>query len=234
MGVERKTKSGPQRRLVAEGLFEDVAGEPALVGSACDDCSAVTFPAQVSCTKCTGQNVQLRPLARTGTIWGFTVQRFPPKPPYPGADGPFVRTGSAMSTSGATSWWSPASWPTTSSRYTSAADETGPRTVPPHAGRRYVPHLRVHARRGLEGQRREQRWSFMTEVAIVGIGIHPFGRTEGVSGRDAGGGPPRARAGGRRHRVDRRAVRVRGQRRRRQRRHPGRRPRAHRASSSST
>ena len=25
-----------------------------------------------------------------------------------------------------------------------------------------------------------------TDVAIVGIGIHPFGRTEGVSGRDQG------------------------------------------------
>ena len=26
----------------------------------------------------------------------------------------------------------------------------------------------------------------MTEVAIVGIGMHPFGRTEGVSGMDQG------------------------------------------------
>ena len=26
----------------------------------------------------------------------------------------------------------------------------------------------------------------MTDVAIIGIGIHPFGRTEGVSGQDQG------------------------------------------------
>ncbi len=32
----------------------------------------------------------------------------------------------------------------------------------------------------------------MTEVAIVGIGIHPFGRTDGVSGRDQGAVAARA------------------------------------------
>jgi acetyl-CoA C-acetyltransferase len=32
----------------------------------------------------------------------------------------------------------------------------------------------------------------VTEVAIVGIGIHPFGRTDGVSGRDQGASAARA------------------------------------------
>ena len=62
------------------------------------------------------------------------------------------------------------------------------------------------------------------DIAIVGVGIHPFGRTDGVSGRQQGArGPGGARR--RRHRVARRAVRLRRQRRRRQRRHAGRRAR---------
>lgn len=32
----------------------------------------------------------------------------------------------------------------------------------------------------------------MTDVAIVGIGMHPFGRTEGVTGREQGADPPPA------------------------------------------
>ena len=68
----------------------------------------------------------------------------------------------------------------------------------------------------------------MTGVSIVGVGMHPFGRHDGVSGHDHGASrlsgsrsPTPASAGAT-------SVRVRRQRRRRQRRHPGRRPRAHR------
>ena len=51
--------------------------------------------------------------------------------------------------------------------------------------------------------------SVTTEVAIVGIGIHPFGRTDGVSRTAAGRRRGARRARRRRHRLARHAVRVR-------------------------
>jgi uncharacterized protein len=76
-------------RLIDESLFVEVDGGLRLAGSVCDDCATVTFPAQGSCPRCTGQHVRREALASTGTLWAFTMQRFPPKPPYLGADGPF-------------------------------------------------------------------------------------------------------------------------------------------------
>ncbi len=58
-----------------------------LVGSRCGTCGAVTFPAQASCPRCTGEDVSAHPLADRGTVWASTVQRFSPKTPYLGADG---------------------------------------------------------------------------------------------------------------------------------------------------
>jgi uncharacterized OB-fold protein len=70
-------------RPVAEGLFVDAAGEVRLIGSQCDECGVVTFPTQTSCPRCTSLRVRERLLARQGTLWSWTVQRFPPKsPPY--------------------------------------------------------------------------------------------------------------------------------------------------------
>ena len=73
---------------VAEGLIAGTAGEPALVGSACDRCGTVTFPRQESCPRCMSEDVQERLLGRQGTLWTWTVQCFPPKsPPYRGSPG---------------------------------------------------------------------------------------------------------------------------------------------------
>jgi uncharacterized OB-fold protein len=84
------TLSAPTRgRLVDESLFTEVDRSLRLVGSACDDCGTVTFPRQTSCPKCTGQQVRPRPLAAEGTLWAYTVQGFPPKTPYLGAEAPF-------------------------------------------------------------------------------------------------------------------------------------------------
>lgn len=62
-------------------LFADGA-TLALAGSRCRTCSTVTFPQQVSCPRCAGLDVEAHPLATEGTIWAFTEQLFPPKPPY--------------------------------------------------------------------------------------------------------------------------------------------------------
>lgn len=71
---------------VADGLFTWPADEPRLIGSACSDCGVATFPAQVSCPACTSVAVEERLLARTGTLWTWTVQGFRPKAPYAGPD----------------------------------------------------------------------------------------------------------------------------------------------------
>jgi uncharacterized OB-fold protein len=55
----------------------------ALVGSRCGGCSNVAFPAEVRCLRCGSEEIARIDLARTGTVWAYTVQRFAPKsPPY--------------------------------------------------------------------------------------------------------------------------------------------------------
>ena len=72
-------------RPVAEDLFEGPDDAPRLVGSRCRACGVVTFPRQGSCPRCTSTDVERHLLARTGTLWTWTIQCFPPKsPPYAG------------------------------------------------------------------------------------------------------------------------------------------------------
>ena len=75
--------------LVDPSLFTTVDGELSLLGSTCRTCATVTFPAQASCPRCTGADVEPCPLPRAGTLWAFTVQRFAPKPPYVAAGASF-------------------------------------------------------------------------------------------------------------------------------------------------
>ena len=60
-----------------------------LAGSRCGGCGNVAFPAATRCLRCGGEEIATIDLARTGTVWAHTVQRFAPKsPPYvPPADG---------------------------------------------------------------------------------------------------------------------------------------------------
>ena len=62
---------------------------PPLVGSRCPGCGNVAFPAATACQRCGAVVRETIELARRGTVWAHTVQRFPPKtPPYvPPAEG---------------------------------------------------------------------------------------------------------------------------------------------------
>ena len=60
-----------------------------LIGSRCQECAAVAFPARSSCSRCSSEDVSEHLLPSAGTLWGFTIQGFPPKTPYLGADTPF-------------------------------------------------------------------------------------------------------------------------------------------------
>ncbi len=67
-------------RLVEPALFSEDARR--LRSSICRRCHHLAFPAQSTCARCTGLDVERTDLERRGRLWGFTIQRFVPKAPY--------------------------------------------------------------------------------------------------------------------------------------------------------
>ena len=57
-------------------------GVPALAGGRCAACDTHTFPAATACPRCGATTIDAVPLPTTGTVWTWTVQRLPPKPPF--------------------------------------------------------------------------------------------------------------------------------------------------------
>lgn len=74
---------------VTEAVVEYADGKPRLIGSKCNACGAVAFPARGSCSRCTSEDMTTHLLNATGSLWGFTIQGFSPKVPYLGAGEPF-------------------------------------------------------------------------------------------------------------------------------------------------
>ncbi len=71
---------------IAEGLFTWPSDSPQLIASRCDECGEVTFPKQDACPSCTSRSCAEILLGRRGTLWTWTIQRFPPPvPPYIGS-----------------------------------------------------------------------------------------------------------------------------------------------------
>jgi uncharacterized OB-fold protein len=67
------------------GLYTGEPDAPQLIGSRCEACGEVTFPKQASCPSCTGSETREILLTRRGTLWTWTIQRFPPPvPPFKG------------------------------------------------------------------------------------------------------------------------------------------------------
>lgn len=66
-------------------------GDVSLRGSRCRRCGNVAYPAASGCQRCGSAELQVQELARQGTVWAHTVQRFAPKsPPYVPPPGGFV------------------------------------------------------------------------------------------------------------------------------------------------
>jgi uncharacterized OB-fold protein len=72
----------------AEDVFTWPTDEPQLIGARCEQCTAITFPMQVSCARCGSLEMARHLLPRTGTLWTFTTQGFLPKEPYAGGETP--------------------------------------------------------------------------------------------------------------------------------------------------
>ena len=60
---------------------------PQLIGSECASCSAVVFPSQDRCPRCSAAGMTERKLPRRGTLVAWTTQGFPPGAPYIGPTG---------------------------------------------------------------------------------------------------------------------------------------------------
>lgn len=71
---------------IDRALFTWPADEPRLIGGRCRSCGSVSFPRQTSCARCTSEEIDEHLLARTGTLWSWTVQRFQPKEPFIGVE----------------------------------------------------------------------------------------------------------------------------------------------------
>ena len=79
---------------VIEGLFTLDPEEPKLIGSRCTSCGTYYFPKTISCSNpdCNEKKVEEALLSRRGKLWSFTVQHYPPPPPFK-AQEPFVTFG---------------------------------------------------------------------------------------------------------------------------------------------
>jgi len=80
-----------------EGWFTWPSEEPHLIGTTCKSCGDYFFPKASACRNpnCMGTEVEEALLSRRGTLWSYTINHYPPPPPYRAAD-PFVPYGIAV------------------------------------------------------------------------------------------------------------------------------------------
>lgn len=74
-----------QRVAAVEGWFTLDQEAPRLIGGRCTTCGAVVFPRRaVACPNpgCAGAELEEALLGRTGRIWSFATNHYPPPSPY--------------------------------------------------------------------------------------------------------------------------------------------------------
>jgi uncharacterized OB-fold protein len=74
------------QRPIAPDVFTWPAEPAHLIGSRCDGCATVVFPAQDGCPRCGQVGMVRTELSRQGTLWTWTTQDFLPKSPYAGPE----------------------------------------------------------------------------------------------------------------------------------------------------
>ena len=158
------------RVMVREGLFTD-SDPPSLLGSRCGACGSVHFPRADTCTYCATEDPEPVELSHQGTLWAWTAVTAPP-PGYRGEvpygigvvelpEGLRVITRLTESRPGCP-------FPP------DQADGAANRAPAPRRGRQRRRDLRLRPGAVVSG------------VVVAGVGLHPFGRFEGVSTTDMG------------------------------------------------
>ena len=72
-----------------DGWFAVGDDGPHLIGARCGECGTYVFPPRATgCPNpaCANDGLDAVPLARTGTLWSYTENRYQPPPPYPQTD----------------------------------------------------------------------------------------------------------------------------------------------------
>lgn len=75
-------------KLLCPEVLGGTPQAPVLIGNRCCACGEPFFPAARSCTRCSGNELEVLDLGSSGTLWSWTVQRFQPKTPYDGGEAP--------------------------------------------------------------------------------------------------------------------------------------------------
>lgn len=77
-----------ERIPIVDGLFTWPSDEPRLVAGRCEACDTLAFPSwyQLHAPDCAGGPCEVLPLSRSGVLVSWTVQHFPPPPPFPAPD----------------------------------------------------------------------------------------------------------------------------------------------------
>jgi uncharacterized protein len=73
----------PMQKPIAD-VFTWPSEEPKLIGARCTECSAVTFPSQSRCPRCSTASMEDLELPTQGTLVSWTTQAFPPSIDYMG------------------------------------------------------------------------------------------------------------------------------------------------------
>lgn len=79
---------GAEQIPFAPGVFTWPADDPQLIGSRCESCGGMTFPAQEVCPRCGLEGMAEHLLPRRGRLYSWTTQGFLPKEPYAGGETP--------------------------------------------------------------------------------------------------------------------------------------------------
>ncbi len=69
---------------VVEGLFNWPSDEPQIIGTRCQSCGSYYFPVKITCNNpdCKEKKVENISLSRHGKLYSYTVQYYPPPPPF--------------------------------------------------------------------------------------------------------------------------------------------------------
>ena len=73
-----------ESKPVIKGLFTWPSENPQLIGTHCLSCNSYYFPTKPTCSNpdCTEKKVEEVRLSTEGTLWSYTIMRYPPSPPF--------------------------------------------------------------------------------------------------------------------------------------------------------